>query len=348
MAGKEKRKLNKKILLVLLLLICVAASTLAVMQQMQIFLPNDEGAISLNGDENSNGNSENQESGEQGEDPQTGNGGQQDQSGDSSTDGLQNEGSSEGQNGSGEQNGSSTANQIRPGMQTEDNQVTWEQDTKIEIFKTSYDNESGEVTVLSNNGDKVIAPGTQNTYVFKLKNTGNVALDFKVELSSLLSAVTNEIPIQVRISNFKNEWIVGSDDEYVDVSKVSAVDYGTVGAGRYIYYTLDWMWPFEGDTDTNIIDTALGDLIVEGHFEFSMALRTESAISTNPDATDGIIAPQMGDANSMVLWITLIGVSLVVMLFLIIFRNKDDEEEEQLQMEEKDGESDSKSNKRTE
>ena len=56
-----------------------------------------------------------------------------------------------------------------PGFQVEDENTVWEGQTDVEIFRVSYENGEGQITVQSGKGDKVIAPGTENEYTFTLQ-----------------------------------------------------------------------------------------------------------------------------------------------------------------------------------
>ena len=56
-------------------------------------------------------------------------------------------------------------------FQVFDENTVWSGETDIEIFRLSYENGDGQVTVNSNTGHKLLAPGTSNTYAFTLENT---------------------------------------------------------------------------------------------------------------------------------------------------------------------------------
>lgn len=96
-----------------------------------------------------------------------------------------------------------------PGFEASDDQTVWSTDTRVEIFHISYVNGEQVVTVNSDNGEKVIAPGTENSYTFKLKNTGNVALDYTVEVDAYFTPADISIPITGRLNRYDGVWIVG-------------------------------------------------------------------------------------------------------------------------------------------
>lgn len=217
------------------------------------------------------------------------------------------------------------------GFEVSSDDLVWGNETEIEIFKAAYENESGEITVKSESGDAVIAPGTENSTVFKLKNTGNVPLDYYVNLNLTISTSNEEfkIPIEIRLSRYDGTWIVGNAEEYVNVYQVaSSGDAGVLGPGKYIYYTLDWMWPFEGEGDTviaDIFDTALGNLKVEEELVFVVELESY-ATEAVPGSDGGIVIPQTGDTNNMSLWICLGAGALVLLLALIVWVKKSEKE----------------------
>lgn len=219
------------------------------------------------------------------------------------------------------------------GFEVSSDNVVWETDTEIEIFKMSYENQNGEITVKSESGDAIIAPGTENSTVFKLKNTGTVPLDYYVNLNLTISSSNEElkIPIEIRLSRYDGKWVVGGSDEYVNVYEVTdGSDVGVLGAGKYIYYTLDWRWPFEGEGDVmiaDLYDTALGNLQVEEELVFIVELESY-ATEGIPGSDGGIIIPETGDTNDVRLWIY-IGIGSVALLLILILWVKKSEKKSQ-------------------
>lgn len=214
---------------------------------------------------------------------------------------------------------------FKPGFSVSDDNTVWATNTPIEIFRVSYENGEQVITVNSDNGDKVIAPGTENSYTFKLKNTGNVALDYTVELEAFFTPAEIEIPVTGRLNRYDGEWIVGSQDEFVKVPVLdTAEDEGTLGAGKYTYYTLDWVWPFESGDDE--YDTYLGNLATEQDLTFTVVIKTTATASFDPDDDSGITPPQTGDNFNLTTWLIIAATSLIIMLVLIF--SKDNEKEQ--------------------
>ena len=218
-----------------------------------------------------------------------------------------------------------------PGFEASDYTQVWTTDTKVDIFRSTYFNKLGQMTVESIDSDKVIAPGTSNSFVFKISNTGNVPLDFAVDIDAYITPQGYELPVKARLHRYDNKWIVGDKDNWVftpDFDK--AYDSGTMGAGKYFYYTLDWEWPFESDYtyDTYLCNQAVGEDI-----SLTIVIKTTAAESTDLNADMGITIPDTGDSSSLVLWGTVAAISLVacigIIIFIILLKRDDDDEDEE-------------------
>lgn len=200
--------------------------------------------------------------------------------------------------------------------------TVWNTETQVEIFRVSYTNGEQIITVNSDNGKKVIAPGAENAYTFKLKNTGNFALDYTVEVDAYFTPADIPIPITGRLYRYDGTWIVGGKDVYESVSVLDAAkDKATLGAGKYTYYTLDWLWPFESGNDEQ--DTILGNLAMNQDLLFTIVIKTASIKSSNSNGAGGITSPKTGDNTNIKIWIVLAVNSFAIMILLLFYQNKE-------------------------
>lgn len=200
-----------------------------------------------------------------------------------------------------------------PDFEVSDQQKVWSTNTQVEIFRVSYVNGEQVITVNSDKGDNVIAPGTENSYTFKLKNNGNTAIDYTMTVDAYFTPGDIEIPITGRLNRYDGKWIAGNKENYVNPSVLdTAGDKATLGAGKYTYYTLDWLWPFESGNDK--IDTMLGDMAVGQDLVFTVVITTTAAESADPYEDSGITPPNTGYDSNLVLWIV-----LVIALFVLVF-----------------------------
>ncbi|MBQ9960948.1 MAG: LPXTG cell wall anchor domain-containing protein [Firmicutes bacterium] len=210
-----------------------------------------------------------------------------------------------------------------PGYEISADGKTWGTTTEIKIFQVSYENGEKEITVESQDGTQLIAPGTENSYTFKLKNTGNVPLDFEVDIDAFFTPGNLEAEVEGRLSRYDGKWVVGEADRYGEMEELdSGLDNTSLGVGRYAYYTLDWQWPFEDGNDE--LDTYLGTEAVNTEITFTIRIKTTSTISTDEDCQMGLL-PKTGDNSDVVLWIAVGMFAFAGMIFLY-FRKEDEEE----------------------
>lgn len=208
-----------------------------------------------------------------------------------------------------------------PGFEASDENTVWSGETDVEIFRISYDNETGETTVRSLDGDKVLAPGVGSSYSFELENTGNVSLDYTLEMDAWFSDTEYPIPVFVRVTNGAGEDLLGTEAEMVDVLRLKEVsEAGTIAAGFVRGYTLHWEWPFELDDE---YDTMLGNLAVEQDISLTIQIRTTATCSADPDAPGGD-HPATGDTAQVGMYAVLMVLSLAGILFILLTTRKEE------------------------
>ena len=228
---------------------------------------------------------------------------------------------------SGTDNGDKDGFKKNPSAMVYDDDRVWTTNSKFEVFSISDENGEKKITVQSSDEDKVIAPGTEFSYVFKIKNTGNVALDNEVQVNAYITPDDVIIPITGRLSRYDGKWIAGDRENYAEVDELDlAADVTTIGAGKYAYYVLDWKWPFESGDDE--LDTMLGDMSVTQEITFTLEVTTYSVESPDPGADGGIGAPQTGDTSNLMLWLSLAIGALFILLILFFIDRKDRNKEE--------------------
>lgn len=114
------------------------------------------------------------------------------------------------------------------------------------LFQTSY----GE-TVKSKDGKKVVAPGTEGSATFALKNTGEVAAEAKIVLT-ITNA--NNIPVKITYAG------VGGTETEVDANGTIElpVQQLAIEQTTATEITIKWAWPFDGNDTNDTNDTNLG------------------------------------------------------------------------------------------
>ncbi|MDO4363226.1 MAG: hypothetical protein Q4C99_01740 [Clostridia bacterium] len=222
---------------------------------------------------------------------------------------------------------------IKPGFKAYDDKISWDTQTDVDLFKKAYANDNGDYSVVSGNGDKVIAPGTSNTYSFSLKNTGNVDFDYVMDLDSIFEVGDNKLPIQVRLFDGEN-WIAGGENSYISAENLKDYEVkGNLKVGKYVTYSLEWRWAFENDDADkrvlqNINDTVLGNRSVSADTRFDLIIKTTAEVPKGAVATDENGTPLYDkvDKNINVIYVGVPAVfilaALIGLLLLLLLRRR--------------------------
>ena len=167
----------------------------------------------------------------------------------------------------------------------------WKSGKNVDMFKAQYENGEGTPTVVSQDGTKLIAPGTKTTYRFTMNNDGNMAVDYFTDLDFVLKigneTVTDyQFPLQVRLLNDRGEYLIGDENTYEQVAKASLDQYRSIlGAKSFETFELQLIWLFEGGNDE--LDTLYGDLSAEKGVTLTLTINTTAEESLDPTAQGG-------------------------------------------------------------
>ena len=216
----------------------------------------------------------------------------------------------------------------KTGYSAYDPDTVWSTQTDVEIFSVSYKNGQAEVTVNSERGDKVFAPGTEQTYNFTLSNSGKQSLDYILTVEAFYENTNGLwIPIEGRLSKDPGTYLVGSATEWPDVLALDGYrEEGVIAAGHIYDYSLDWRWPFErfdgeGLDSNDAYDTMLGNLAVDEDLVLHIIIRTEASLDENPEEPGG--KPDTGDNFNLYLWSAVAIVSLAGIFILLYALRRD-------------------------
>lgn len=175
--------------------------------------------------------------------------------------------------------------------------TVWTNGIEVEIFKVEYENGSHGVTVAGKGGNKVIAPGTENTYTFAVKNNYADELDYKVSIEAFFTGLDGSgksIPVEAKLIG-RLDWLLGSETEYKPVLELDGAEEGsTLYSGQHAMYTLQWRWPFEHDLDGdgNIDDgDELDTWLATQAQDFSLTIRITVQAAERYYPEEPILAP---------------------------------------------------------
>lgn len=211
-----------------------------------------------------------------------------------------------------------------------DGKQVWSTKTAVDIFRAEYKSADGEVTVQSEEGSKVIAPGTEGNYTFQLRNSSAYKAEYKVWIEAKLSDETMNEPIQSRMSG-KGKWLLGGSESWKKALDLNGVSQsGTLAAGKTADYTIYWHWPYEQGMDET--DTHLGDQAVNRNLTYTITIHTlatsdEGGKGGKNDGSGLIHAIQTGDTSHILLWMLILVGSLAFLAGLLLGRKRRKDQE---------------------
>lgn len=196
---------------------------------------------------------------------------------------------------------------------------------EIQVFYAEY-GKDGEITVKSDFGDKVVAPGTENSYNLYVRNVGKVPISYILEAESRITVDVNgqqtEIPIEASFYTPRSSYLLGGEESLENLGKLDGVkDSSGLSPEHQAKYTLCWSWPFDGDDE---FDTLLGNLAAEGE-ELTVKVAFNVTAAYNPNAGGG--SPITGGSSNIGLWVALFVISTFTMIILLFLRKREQDEE---------------------
>lgn len=196
---------------------------------------------------------------------------------------------------------------------------------EIQVFYSEYDND-GNITVQSDFGDQVVAPGTENRYDLYVRNVGKVPIRYLLEAESHITVDVNgeqtEIPIEASFYTPRGRYLLGGEESLETIGKLDGMqDAWGLSPQHQAKYTLYWSWPFDGDDE---FDTLLGNLAAEGE-ALTIQVAFHVTASYDPNAAGG--SPITGDASNIGLWVALFVISTFSLILLLFLRKRENDEE---------------------
>lgn len=212
-----------------------------------------------------------------------------------------------------------------PSVEVSDEEGKWQSGKNVNIFKANYVNGEGKTTVVSQDGTKLIAPGTESTYKFTMYNNGNMAVVYETDLDFVLTIGGNEqdeydFPLKVRLHTENGDYLIGGETEWESVDGATLTKYVRVlGARSYETFILELFWEFDGGNDA--LDTMYGDLSVEKGVSLTLGINTYAEEHIDPAATGGtrVDINEKGEHGGALrlLWIILLILIAAILIFYV-------------------------------
>lgn len=121
------------------------------------------------------------------------------------------------------------------GFNVFDNRITWATESELRIFTNpAYEFRD------------IIAPGSSNTYVFRVRNNNSFNVKYSIDV---IEVNNKNINMKYKLK-YKNNYVVGDIDSWVKYTELNLDDI-YLDANKYDEYTLEWKW-IESRNDTEI------------------------------------------------------------------------------------------------
>lgn len=230
------------------------------------------------------------------------------------------------------------------------NKLTWGSTTGVDpdtgaaelsLYSSSYQNVAGE------NGEKVVAPGTEGKNIIRLKNdAGNpityVAVMYHIKEEPDLPVA----PVLVTNGSCTDTGTYPLPEGVTQEQVVRAVT-GSVSSGQIQDFDITWSWAYDEGEDRDVVDTALGNkaafatadevktglyIVVEEEVS-PVAGDPDDSTADDTDAPGGAAGsgthytypqlPQTGDPGDLTLYFVLLAVSSILFVLLLLERRKE-------------------------
>ena len=194
--------------------------------------------------------------------------------------------------------------------------------SQIGLFQMEYSGDTGEITVSGINGSKdVVAPGTENEYILRLKNEDNIDIRYVLTIEQDFFT-TSKVPLEVKLSDEYGNYLLGSEYEWVDIQEVNDLVYkGRIRVGEFQSLFFSWRWKFEGN-DT--YDTYLGNLEDEVTAGVNVAFLLDSTSDAQQAMSESVVLSHghsWGCCSCCYLvWMLLLAIVLLVLYILFTHR----------------------------
>lgn len=200
-----------------------------------------------------------------------------------------------------------------------ENRLSWDSPTgiradgtaELSLFDSTYAN------VQADNGDKVVAPGTEGGGIVRLKNSVSVPVTYTAVLYEIKD--NPNLAVEAGLTAEGAE-VVGTYrlPDSVEPEQVVQAVTGTVGGGEIQDFDINWLWQYYESDAQDKIDTAIGNkATVSKADEVTVGLYITVEDNNSYITPD---APQTGDHSAIGMYFGLMAVSAVVLLLLLISR----------------------------
>lgn len=184
-------------------------------------------------------------------------------------------------------------------------------DAQIHLFSVYYRNADGEVIIQSKNEDKIVAPGSEASYVIRLRNNDEFAIDYMIDPHIATVGTRESIPMLVRMRDANGNYVLGTADEWVPISQLKRFTYaGTLLKTEATEFVFEWMWPYESGNDE--LDTSLGSGASDVGIELSFAFHSVANLSL--ELNGGVDNPDIAKMLGLGLAVAILLIAAIILI----------------------------------
>lgn len=208
------------------------------------------------------------------------------------------------------------------------NKLTWDSGTTVDskgvgelsMFEAKYDN------VKADNGDNVVAPGTDGYDIVRLKNSVSGTITYTAVLYNVKSDESLAVSASLSGSGFTDTASYPLP-EGVDSSDVVRAVKGTLGGGQVQDFDIDWLWKYTEGASQDKADTAFGNNAAAGDAE-DVTVGIYIVVEDNNSYVKPT-APKTGDDAFTNLYYTLFAICGFTLIILFLTRKRKDEDDKE-------------------
>lgn len=185
---------------------------------------------------------------------------------------------------------------------------------RLSLFDARYGK-----TVNAENGDKVVAPGTDGSNIVRLKNSADKSVHYTAVLYESKESASLPVEARLRGNGFADTTAYRLPRGVKDADVLRAVR-GQIGRGEIQDFDVDWLWDYEDGAAQDAVDTYLGDKAAKGNADDVTVGLYLVVEDDNGDVLPS--RPQTGDTG-MDRYIALMVISGALLIFLLIARRRE-------------------------
>lgn len=208
------------------------------------------------------------------------------------------------------------------------NKLTWDSGTKVDAdgvgelsaFEAQYTN------IKSDNGDNVVAPGSEGYDIVRLKNDVKGSVKFTAVLYTIKSDDKLTVETALSADGVADTSSYPLPDGVAQSDVIRAVT-GSLGGGQIKDFDIDWLWKYTDGSAQDSADTAFGNKAAAGKAD-DVTVGIYIVVEDNNSYVTPS-APKTGDSGLENLYYVLFAVCGLTMILLLLTRRRKDDDEEQ-------------------